>query len=78
MNDRRLTGMRRELLTLVGLYVMAAVVTRAAEAAGIGRPCCCAPDCWCQRPGLGPFRWVVPAAHHRFVDSAEKRAKEHS
>jgi len=66
--------MRRVLLVLVGFYVLTAVVTTAAEAAGIGRKCGCRPECWCKRPGLRLFRWVAPIAHSS-VDPAEKAAR---
>lgn len=73
--EPRLEGMRRLLLVLIGLYVLTAVVTTAAEAAGVGRSCGCRPDCWCKRPGLRLFRWVAPVAHSSF-DPADKAARE--
>jgi hypothetical protein len=66
--------MRRVVLILIGLYVLAAPVTTAAEAAGIGRRCGCSDDCWCKRPGLRLFRWVAPMSH-RSLDPAEKAAR---
>jgi len=66
--------MRRVLAAVVGLFVLAALVTTAVEAAGIGRQCGCTPECWCKRPGLRLFRWVVPVAHRSF-DPAEKAAR---
>ncbi len=70
-----LASMRRALLALMGLYVSTAAITTAAEAAGVGGPCGCQPECWCKRPGLRLFRWVSPVAH-RSVDPEVKRAKE--
>jgi hypothetical protein len=70
----RLGDMRREVAAAVGLFVLAALVTTAAELAGIGRRCGCRQDCWCRRPGLRLFRWVAPVAH-RSLDPAEKTAR---
>ena len=52
----------------------AAVVTTAAEAAGVGRRCDCQADCWCKRPGLRLFRRVAPVAHHS-IDPVGKAAR---
>jgi hypothetical protein len=71
----RVSRMRSVLLALTGFYLLTAVITTAAEAAGIGRQGGCQPDCWCKRPGLRLFRWVAPVAHCS-VDPAEKQAKE--
>jgi hypothetical protein len=27
--------------------------------------CDCYPECWCKRPGLRHFRWVVPFSRHK-------------
>lgn len=54
--------MKRVLASLIGLYLLAAVVTRLAEAMGRQR-CGCAADCWCKKPGLTAFRWVFPRGH---------------
>ncbi|MBA2726343.1 MAG: hypothetical protein H0U53_10175 [Actinobacteria bacterium] len=27
------------------------------------RQCSCPPECWCQKPGLRNFRWLVPIGH---------------
>ena len=64
--------MRRALLILVGLYVLAAVVTSAAEAAGVVRKCGCPSDCWCKRPGLRLFRWVAPIGHRSIGPDAKQ------
>ncbi len=53
---KRITGM------LVGLYLVAASVGKALEAAGVAR-CGCSAICWCRKPGLSAFRWVAPAGH---------------
>lgn len=44
---------------LLGGYVLLAVGNKVAEAAG-ARRCHCADACWCRRPGLSLFRWVLP------------------
>ena len=54
--------MKRVLATMVGLYLLAALATRLAEAMGM-RTCGCAGDCWCKKPGLSAFRWVFPRGH---------------
>jgi hypothetical protein len=67
--------MKRLLLALIGLYVVAAVLTRAAEASGTWpRECGCHTDCWCKRPGLNLFRWVTPRRIHHVWTHDEKRA----
>jgi hypothetical protein len=66
--------MRPVLLIIVGAYVAAALVTTAAEVAGIGRQCGCSDACWCKRPGLRLFRWVAPFSH-RSVDPTDKAAR---
>jgi hypothetical protein len=65
--------MRHALAAFVGVLLFFAVVTRVAEAAGLRR-CGCAPDCWCRRPGLNLFRWVIPVGHSP-VDPDEKAAR---
>jgi hypothetical protein len=42
--------MKRALAGLVGMYLMAALMTRLAEAMGM-RHCGCAADCWCKKLG---------------------------
>jgi hypothetical protein len=51
--------MKRVARFLLGGYMLLAVCNKVAEAAG-ARRCHCADDCWCQRPGLNLFRWVLP------------------
>jgi hypothetical protein len=55
---------------LIGAYVLVAVLSRLAEAAGAQR-CGCAQDCWCKRPVLSTFRWVFPYGHQS-IDAREK------
>jgi hypothetical protein len=65
---------------LVGLYLLLAGSTWAAEALGLGGirfRCGCEASCWCKQPGLALFRWVTPARWHSAgLDPAEKRAAE--
>lgn len=54
--------MRRLVVALFGLYVGAALLGHARERRG-GLTCECSPECWCKRPGLSLFRWVLPVGH---------------
>jgi hypothetical protein len=57
--------MRRIMFGVFGLFLATALVTRIAEAAGIGpRHCGCESNCWCKHPGLSMFRWVTPKRSH--------------
>src|SRR5262245_8141355 len=64
--------MKRIILGIVGLYLLAAIFTTAAEATGHWRRCGCEPDCWCQKPGLRLFRWTTPKRAHHQVSAADK------
>jgi hypothetical protein len=72
--------MRRKLVILVGLYLLLAGGTWAAEALGLGGTrfrCACEGSCWCKQPGLALFRWVTPGRWHRIgLGPDEKRAAE--
>ena len=35
--------------------------------------CACEPDCWCKRPVLRHFRWIVPFWHHLPLAEVERR-----
>jgi hypothetical protein len=65
--------MKRIVLVILGLYLLAAVVTTLAEASGLGRQCGCEPDCWCKKPGLRLFRWVTPKRRHHLLTPADKQ-----
>jgi hypothetical protein len=54
--------MKRVLGLAVGLYLAAAVVGLVRERMGL-IACGCADACWCHRPGLRLFRWVLPRGH---------------
>jgi len=77
-DSEKLTIVRRRIVRLGALYVVAAVVTRLAESTGAWRTCGCSSDCWCKKPGLSVFRWVTPVARHRSVDPAKKQASGHA
>jgi hypothetical protein len=67
-------------VTLVGLYLLLAIGTWAAEALGLGASrlrCACESSCWCKRPGLALFRWVTPGRlHHIGLTPDQKREAE--
>jgi hypothetical protein len=54
--------LRRALLALGALYIGAALIGHLRERRG-AITCECQQDCWCKRPGLSLFRWVVPVGH---------------
>lgn len=49
-------------MTIAGLYVAFALLGHARERRG-AVTCECQPSCWCKRPGLSLFRWVLPIGH---------------
>lgn len=55
-------GVKRFLGVTLMLYLVAALVGKILEVAGVAR-CGCSPDCWCKKPGLSAFRWVLPYWH---------------
>jgi hypothetical protein len=65
--------MRKLTIAALGTFLLAALVSRVAEQAGVAR-CECASDCWCRRPGLSLFRWVFPRGH-RGVYTPEEKAR---
>src|SRR5436309_468591 len=71
----RLRLMRRLIVGLIAFYLLAAVATTIAEASGGWRRCGCQSDCWCRKPGLSLFRWVVPVARHRSVNPTDKQGR---
>lgn len=55
--------MRQRVVLLLGaLYVGAALIGHAQENRG-AITCDCQDGCWCKRPGLAAFRWVLPLGH---------------
>jgi len=63
---------RRVVLGVIGLYLLAAIVTATAEATGTWKKCGCERDCWCRKPGVRVFRWVTPKRAHHQLDPTEK------
>ena len=61
--------MTRPLARLLGLFLLFAVIGRYVEGLGAVR-CGCSSECWCKKPVLSTFRWVVPYGH---VGSAEEK-----
>lgn len=55
--------MRQRVVLLFGaLWIGAALIGHAKEhSAAIA--CECQDDCWCKKPGLSLFRWVLPLGH---------------
>ena len=66
--------MKRILIGVVGLYLVAAIATSLAERSGAWKRCGCERSCWCKRPGLSLFRWVVPFRWHHLLSADDKRA----
>ena len=50
----------KRLLLLVGLVIGLAAINARIDAT---RECSCEPECWCQKPGLRHFRWMLPIGH---------------
>jgi len=55
---------KRLVTWTAGTFLLFGLVGRVMERIGVLR-CDCEPSCWCKRPGLDLFRWVVPNRHHR-------------
>jgi hypothetical protein len=62
--------MKRLIARATGLVLVFALVGRYAERMGMVQ-CACLPDCWCKRPLLSTFRWVVPNRYHHLPDQSE-------
>ena len=65
--------MQRLLVGALRLFVLLAVVGHYMEHLGVTH-CGCAPECWCKKPVLGFFRWVIPWGH-RFPAHTEAEAQ---
>jgi hypothetical protein len=57
-----LGSMRKLLVGGLRLFLLLAVLGHYLEHLGVTH-CGCAPECWCKRPGLSFFRWVIPWGH---------------
>lgn len=59
--------MKGLLSRAASLYLLFAVIGRFVE--GMRAVACeCEPECWCKKPFLSTFRWVVPAGHSLGAD----------
>lgn len=54
-----MAGIARKALAL---YLLFALIGRFVEGMGAVQ-CGCEESCWCKKPILSTFRWVLPAAH---------------
>ena len=52
----------RVFIAIGAAYVGAALMGHALERR-TSLSCDCLPSCWCRKPGVGLFRWVVPRWH---------------
>ena len=69
--------MRRIVFSLLGLHVLAGVISSVAEINGVlVRTCGCVSDCWCKRRGKNMFRWVTPKSFHRRQNPGDKQKLE--
>ncbi len=64
----------RFLQAMILGYVLLAIFTRVQEARG-AYTCGCDEDCWCKRPGLSLFRWVLPRWHKNQAIAAWKASQ---
>ena len=64
----------RFLQAMIIGYVLLAIFTRMQEARG-AYTWGCDEDCWCKRPGLSLFRWVLPRWHKNEALSAWKASQ---
>ena len=62
--------MKRLIARVTGLVLVFALVGRYAECMGMVH-CACLPDCWCRRPVLSTFRWVVPNRYPHLRDRSD-------
>ena len=68
--------MRRVLIPLLSLYLLAALIGRVSEKQGKS-VCGCRSDCWCKKPVLSVFRWVFPFGHSG-ASADEKAVLDHT
>lgn len=55
-------SMKRLAAIVFAAYLGVAVLARVRERSG-RLTCGCSSSCWCKRPGLSLFRWVLPVGH---------------
>lgn len=68
--------MKRVVVPVLALYLLAALIGRVSEQQGRS-VCGCSPECWCKRPVLSVFRWVFPFGH-RGSSADDKAALDHA
>jgi hypothetical protein len=59
---------RRAVFGALRMFLFFAILGHFLERVGATR-CGCVEECWCKRPGLALFRWVIPWGH-RFPGAA--------
>ena len=64
--------LKRLVIRLAAVYLLIALVGRFVEGTG-ATTCGCKPDCWCKRPVLSTFRWVLPYGHSQW--SVDEKAE---
>ena len=69
--------MRRVLIPLLSVYLLAALIGRVSEKQGRS-VCGCSSDCWCKKQVLSVFRWVFPFGHWPDASADEKVALGHT
>lgn len=50
----------KKLVAVVGILLGVAALNAKIDSS---RDCQCNADCWCKKPGLRHFRWLVPVGH---------------
>ena len=53
----------KKLLFLAGVTLGLVAINARIDAT---KRCGCRPECWCKKPGLRHFRWLVPYGHKEF------------
>jgi hypothetical protein len=66
---------KRIVLRVLALYLLFALIGRFIEEMGAVE-CGCKPECWCKRPGLSLFRWVMPGHYHHLWTAEERKLSE--
>ena len=50
----------KKMILVVGFLSALAVINAVLDSQ---RECGCQPECWCKKPGLRHFRWLLPTSH---------------
>ncbi len=51
----------KKVLAVLGLVIALTALNARIESS---HECQCNRDCWCKRPGLRHFRWLLPGGHN--------------